>query len=324
VPSWRATKDVSIKEDLVEEIGRMVGYSSITPTPPSTPARVPPANPRRIFHNRVRDTAAAQGFTEVYNYSFVNEEMARELSLDLNAHAHVANPIAADQNLLRTSLLPGILRNVRDNARHFDRFRLFEIGHEVHTETEVPHFAAALFDKENGLAALLELKRLAECLLPGAVARPAAARPFEHPQRAADVVAGGSAVGRLFEFHPTLVEHGRAAVLDLDLELLERAQPAVKRYQPSRRFPSSSFDLSVVAHARALIGDVQAALGRLGGQALVELEFLREFVLPTGERSLSYRLTLCAEDRTLSAQEVGAARSAIIEGMRAAGYDLRV
>ena len=325
VPTWRATKDVSLKEDLVEEIGRMVGYSSITPAPPSTPARVPAASPRRVFHNHVRDMAAAQGFTEVYNYSFVSEEMAAAFSMDLSAHVQVANPIAADQNLLRTSLLPGILKNICDNARHFDTFRLFEIGHEVHPQTEIPHFAAGLFHKEDGPAALLELKRLAECLLPGVSVRPAhAPRPFEHPQRSAEVLAGDTVFGRLFEFHPDMVEHGRAAVLDLDLLALEQAQPPASRYQPLRRFPSSAFDLSVVAPARSLIADVQTALVKLAGEALLEISFLREFTLPTGEHSLSYRLTVGAPDRTLSADEAGTIRSAIIEGMRAAGYDLRI
>src|SRR5580704_7214667 len=145
VPSWRATKDVSIKDDLVEEVGRMVGYDSITPAAPLVPARVPPHNAERAFRIHVRRAAAAQGFTEVMNYSFVSEEMARAFSLDPAAHLAVLNPIAADQNLLRRSLLPGILKNIRDNARNFDHFRLFEIGQAVHREHETPRLAAAIY-----------------------------------------------------------------------------------------------------------------------------------------------------------------------------------
>jgi phenylalanyl-tRNA synthetase beta chain len=325
IPSWRATKDISIKEDLVEEVGRMIGYDSITPTAPLAPAHVPPANPAREFQHHVREMAAAQGFTEVYNYSFVSEEMARAFALDPAAHVQVENPIATDQNLLRSSLLPGIWKNVRDNARHFENFRLFEIGHEVHPDHETPHFAAAIFAKDDGKAALFELKRLAECLLTGATVKPAeSVRRFEHPQRAVDVLSGETRFGRIFEFHPSMIEHGRAAVLDLDLDLLEKLQPHARRYQQVRRFPSSAFDLSVVAPARALIGDVQAALERLAGDALIDIAFLREFGLPSGERSLSYRLTVGSAERTLSTEEVGGIRSVIIDGMRAAGYELRV
>src|SRR5579872_135140 len=215
VPSWRATKDVAIKEDLVEEVGRMIGYDSIPPVAPLTPARVPPGSPEREFHHRVREMAAAQGFTEVHNYSFISEEMARVFSVDLSAYVQVSNPIASDQNLLRTSLLPGIWKNINDNARHFDQFRLFEIGRAIHPDREVPRFAAALFSKEE--SGLFELKRLAECLLPGVSVRPAAAaQSYEHPRRTGDVLRGETIVGRLFEFHPSMVEGGRAAVLDMD------------------------------------------------------------------------------------------------------------
>ncbi len=155
VPSWRATKDVSIKDDLVEEVGRMVGYDSIPPTAPLTPARVPPASPEREFQHRVREMAAAQGFTEVHNYSFISEEMARVFSVDVASHVQVSNPIVSDQNLLRTSLLPGIWKNLNDNARHFDQFRLFEIGRAIYPDREVPHFAAAIFAKDDGVSGLL-------------------------------------------------------------------------------------------------------------------------------------------------------------------------
>ena len=150
----------------------MIGYDSIPPVAPLTPARVPPASPEREFHHRVREMAAAQGFTEVHNYSFVSEEMARVFSVDLSAHVQVSNPIVSDQNLLRTSLLPGIWKNINDNARHFDQFRLFEIGRAIHPDREVPRFTAALFAKDDGASGLFELKRLAECLLPGSLGAP--------------------------------------------------------------------------------------------------------------------------------------------------------
>lgn len=303
----------------------MVGYDSITPTAPLAPARVPPANPSREFHHRVREMAAAQGFTEVYNYSFISDESARTFGLEPEKHVQVANPIAEGQNLLRTSLLPGIWKNIGDNARNFDNFRLFEIGREIYPDREVPHFAAAIYAKDDGASGLFELKRLAQCLLPGVMVKPSnRPRSYEHPHRAADVTQGGALLGRLFEFHPRLVETGRAAVLDLDLDRLEASQPDAPRYQPLRRFPVSAFDLSVVAPAHALIEDVRRELAALAAGDAIEIEFLREFTLPDRRRSLSYRLTLGAADRTLASEEVNAVRARVIEGMRAAGYELKV
>ncbi len=324
-PSWRATKDISIREDLVEEVGRMIGYGSITPAPPLIPARVPPASPDREFRHEIRKMAAAQGFTEVYNYSFVSEEMARDFAFDMAGHVQVANPIASDQNLLRTSLLPGIRKNIQDNARHFDAFRLFEIGKRITPDREIPHIAAAIYAKDNGAAGLMELKRLAQCFLATCDVRPASdGKPYEHPQRAYDVVAGGSVLGRLFEFHPNMIGTGRAAVLDLDLTLVESLQPAKAKYTPLRRFPSSAFDLSVVTPPRELAGAVEKKLASHAGDGLLSIQFLRDFTLPDGRRSLSYRMTIGAADRTLSSDDVTAVRTRLIEAMRKDGYELKV
>jgi len=237
----------------------------------------------------------------------------------------VANPIASDQNLLRSSLLPGIWKNVKDNARHFDTFRLFEIGKEVFPNREIPHFAAALYAKDSGIAGLLELKRLAACLLPGCSARPASeVKPYEHPQRTADIVMDQTVIGRLFEFHPSMVEGGRAAVLDLDLAVLQELQSPTASYKPFRRFPSSAFDLSVIAPARDLIGNVESQLRNYAGTDLISIYFLREFADPDGTRTLSYRLSVGAPDRTLSSEEVSGIRTRIIEGMRSHDYRLKV
>ena len=331
VPSWRATKDVSLKEDLVEEVGRMIGYDSITPQAPMMAVTPPPEDEERVFHRAVRSLVAAQGFTEVYNYSFLSEEQASALGFDPAAHLRVANPISADQSLMRLSLLPGIFRNLADNARHFDSFRLFEIGREIHKREsglpdEIPHLAVALYRLEDGAVGLRELKRVAECLMPACEVRPGAARPFEHPARAAEVVWREQVVGRLFEFHPSMLT-GRGAVLDLDLRLVQSLLPREKRYQPIRRFPSSAFDLSVVAGMRELVGDLQKLLTAAAGPLLEAIEFQRQYSgppIPEGRQSVSFRLTLAASDHTLSLDEVGAIRTRIIDEMKRHGYELRV
>ena len=297
VPSWRATKDVSIKDDLLEEVGRMLGYDSISPQAPLIASVVPPDNPMRTYQRRVRNMAAAQGFTEVSNYSFISEDMARAFHFPLESHLRVANPIASDQTLMRLSLLPGIHKNILENSRRLNSFRLFEIGREIHPSREllpeeIPHFAAAIYTRDgDGSANLFELKRLAECLMPECELRQGAAvRPFEHPERAAEVLWRDENIGRLFELHPSLGVEGRAAILDLDLALIERL------------------------------------LKSAAGSDLAEIEFVRQYAgapLPEDRKSVSYRLTVGAPDRTLSSDEVTEIRNRIIDALRQANYDLR-
>jgi phenylalanyl-tRNA synthetase beta chain len=330
VPSWRATKDVAIKDDLVEEVGRMVGYDSITPQAPLVPAAVPPGNPSRRFQHDVRNLFVDNGFTEVYNYSFLSEESVRAFGFDPASHIRVTNPIASNQELMRASLLPGIWRNVTDNAKNRESFRLFEIGVEIHRKDqglpeEIPHLVAALYDRQDG--GIFELKRVAECLLPGARTVPVEARGYEHPARAAEIEWKGSAVGRLFELHPRFVETGRAAILDLDLRLVESLSGGRVKYTPIRRYPSSAFDLSVIAPLREHAGKLEEAIAGFAGPLLESIQFVRQYAGPPlaeGTKSVSFRLTVGSPERTLSSEEIAGIRGAIIDRMRELGYELRV
>lgn len=333
VPSWRATKDIAIKDDLLEEVGRLVGYDSIAPVAPMVPAVVPPRNAERQFQHNVRTLFADLGFTEVYNYSFLSEEAVRRFGFDPSDHVRVTNPIASDQALLRTSLLPGLWQNIIENLKHRDAFRIFEIGLEVHRRDdglpgEVPHLAAAMYERNgDGTAGLFEMKRAAECLLPGAQVCPAEARSFEHPARAADVLWKGEKAGRLFELHSSFLESGRAALLDLDLAVVRRLSTAERKYTPIRRYPSSAFDLSIVTGLREQAGRLQAMIARVAGPLVESVDFLRQYTgapLEEGQKSISFRVTVGSSERTLSAEEVSEIRARIMAELRGRGFELRV
>ena len=347
VPTWRATKDVSMADDLVEEVGRMVGYDSITPAPPLVPCAPMPDPPQREFLRRVRRSVAAQGYTEVSNYSFISEAEASRFGFQPDQQLRVLNPIAAGHELMRSSLLPGIHRNISENAKHFDQFRIFEIGREIHPRQIHPgeihpgnaaqpeeriHLVLAIFAKpdgakDDGRAGLQELKRVAEAIVPGLNVRPSTEPAiWEHPKRCADIIWNGVAIGRLSELHPGLVEAGRAAVLDLDLTLVEAHPLPAIRYQTVHRFPSSAFDVSVVTPARELAADLEVRIRELAGALTERVEYIREYQgspLPEGMKSVSFRVEVVADDKTLSSTEISAVRDRIIEGLKLSGYGLR-
>ena len=96
-----------------------------------------------------------------------------------------------------------------------------------------------------------------------------------------------------------------------------------KRYQPIRRFPSSEFDLSVLVAARTYSGDIENTLRSAASSAVEHVAFVREFTLPDGQRSLSFRVTVANMERTLTQEEITAERDKLIVAIRAAGYELR-
>ncbi|MCU1333507.1 MAG: phenylalanyl-tRNA synthetase beta subunit, partial [Candidatus Angelobacter sp.] len=329
VPSWRATKDISIPEDLVEEIGRMVGYASIIPQAPAVLAAPTPRNPEHEQQRALRAALVGQGFTEVSNYSFISDADAAMFGYSTDKLLQVANPIIADQKYMRPALLPGIRRNLADNSRYFTDFRLFEIGRAYSKGADsVPkertHLMAAIYGRETNGANLLEMKRVVQYLIADPKVVPAKGHgKIMHPERAAHIETGGQRAGNLYELHPGLLDRGRAAILDLDLDALLALPSQRQVYHPLRRFPTSSFDLSIVAHAHTLVADLESKLRQLAGEGLVSLQFLLIFPLPPDKKSVSFRLTLGANDRTLTADEVTRTRERVVEGLKSAGFELR-
>jgi phenylalanyl-tRNA synthetase beta chain len=188
---------------------------------------------------------------------------------------------------------------------------------------------AAIFSREGretSGANLLEMKRVVQYLATGCKAVPASTHnKIMHPERAAHVEVGGQRVGDLYELYPALLENarGRAAILDLDLDALQALPSQRAPYRPLRRFPTSSFDLSIVAPAHTLVADLENKLRQFAGDGLVALQFLLIFPLPPDKKSVSFRLTFGADDRTLTAEEVTRTREKVVEGIKAVGYELR-
>ena len=280
---------------------------------------------------------AAQGFTEIYSYSFLNAREAERFGHSASDLLEVENPIAADLSHLRPSLLPGVFKSILNNVRNFAEFRLFEVGYEIHPgpgsdlPDEVPHLAAALFSAHADEQDFFEMKRVLDCVLPGARVQAVEARAFEHPARTASVHWRDTEVGRIFELHPALFEaenvEGRAVLLDIDLrKTLQISSKIDRKYVPTRRYPTSGFDLSVVADLKTPVAGIHDALVKFAGVDLAAIEFVRQYdgpPLPQGQKSVTYHLEVGSLERTVTTEEVTATRNRIVEGIKALGFEFR-
>jgi phenylalanyl-tRNA synthetase beta chain len=294
---------------------------------------VPPANPLRARLRGLRAELTAQGFTEVHNYSFITENDIRRFHGDPAGHISVLKPIASELTHLRQSLLPGLFKNILTNVRFFPLFRLFEIGNQIHSGfLETPHIASVLYNADGNEQDFFEMKRAVECIYPAARLSAAEGRAYEHPMRTAEIHWHHGIIGRIFELHPSLLQaesvEGRAVFFDIDLAEAQKigAERPAFHYTPSRKYPSSGFDLSVVTDLKTPVDRIEHELIRLAGESLVTIEFIRQYSgppLPEGQKSISYHLKLGALDHTMTAEEVTGIRNSIIQGMQALGFELR-
>jgi len=354
-PSWRP--DLTGPADLVEEVVRLEGYDTV-------PVVLPSARGGRglTAAQRLRRTAsralAGCGLVEVVLPPFVSDE-ALEPFGDL-ASPRLANPLSAEEALLRPTLLPGLLATVQRNvSRGLPDVAVFETGHVFHgaggrapapgvdgppTADQRAALDAALPEQPRhlGLAlagapatwdaavgAVVEVGRqLGLVLEPRAVAT----APY-HPGRAAELLLDGRRVGLAGELHPRVVGRlglpARTCAAEADLDALVAAA-AAQGHRPAplvSHFPPASVDVALVVEETVPAADVAAALRAGAGELLESLRLFDVFRGPQvgeGRRSLAYALRLRAPDRTLTDAEVLAARDAAVgEAGRRVGAVLR-
>ena len=359
VPTWRASKDVSIAEDLVEEVGRLHGYDNIPVRALSGEITPPESDPRRALVESIQDRLAGGArFHEVLGYSFLHAELCERLGIADQPHVRLVNPVAEGEDRVRRSVLPSLLGRLGLNRRQRERVAIFELGkgylpeengergqpQEIHElgllVAAVPPGKGARFDA----GAYPELAGVLEDLiahlgygacrfaaLPAAEPRPS----WAHPGRGAScLLADGTPVGLIAELEPglhrplelvdDLASEVSCATLSLD-SLLAAAKPAFKpRLLP--RFPETKVDVALSCPAELPAGEAAAMIEKAGKGLVADLELFdlyRGANLEPGQKSLAWHLCLRAADRTLGEGDVARFLGRLERAAEAAGCSLR-
>ena len=334
IPTWRW--DTETETDIAEEVARLYGYENIERTVP-TANEAGGLSTYQKDRRLVREVLVGAGCYETQPMPFVAPGALAAVGLPEDGIT-LSNPVDDNESVLRTSLLPGQLRAVAYNQRHFNGdVRLFEIGHvylpapEGQLLPDEREFLAVALSGEEAPAAVAVLDLLAEALALPAVELREAVLPGMHPTRAAEVVVAGQRRGAAGEVDPEVLAAcgvtGRVAWLQLDLQEVLSGPRARRRYRPVSKYPPSDVDLAFVVPDGVAAALVERALRASGGALLARLELFDVYRGPgvsEGSRSLAYRLRFQAPDRTLTDAEMAEARQRCIdETSRRTGATLR-
>ena len=332
-PSFRP--DATSEIDLVEEVGRHHGYRNIEPTVPPSPF-VGGLSPYQRQRRRLRDALCGAGVSEAMSSQLVGPGDHERAGLE-GPVIEAPDPLAREESVLRTSLLPGLLRAVVFNASHRNpEVGLFEIGHVFRPGDR----AAPLPDERELLGVCLAgadgadhgapaAKRVLDVVLAGlgitGVQLEATSTAGLHPTRTARILAGGHQVGYVGEVDPAVLAasgiEGRVGWIEADLELLLPKERVYPQARPLSKHPSSDIDLAFVVDDTVPAASVEATVREAGGSLVVGLhlfDVFRDARLGQGRRSLAYRLRLQALDHTLTDAEVAEVRQRCIDAVQAA------
>ncbi len=335
---------VNGRADLAEEVARLYGYERI----PSTiiASELPPQRPNPVEERNqfFQDTLVSMGLQEVISYRFTNPEQegriypagARPQKVE---YVELQNPIAWEKRVLRRSLLASVLDALERNARLRERLALFEIGPVFLPSgsqqlPEQPYRLAiamsglrhprAWDEKSSVKMDFFDLKGVLDALLSALHIEDARFKPDTHPSfhpgKCARLTISGETAGWLGELHPQVVENydfNDSAVLaaDLDMEMLYRLAPVQFSTVQITAYPPVIEDLAMIAPESVPSDEIVRVMRGAGGFLLKQVELFDLFrgeQIGPGNKSLAFRLTYQAPNRTLTDKEVGKQRERII------------
>jgi len=345
-PSYRF--DIEIEEDLIEEVARVYGFENIPANPPVAPSAmlIAPENTRSLF--AVRHQLADLGYQEVVNMSFVESAWEQDFAGN-DAPIKLQNPIASQMSVMRSTLVGGLLANVRYNLnRKAGRVRVFEVGAVFKRNPEVADgpLAVAGFEQPKRVGAIaygpavdeqwgaatravdfFDVKADLEALFAPRVVRfNKAEHPALHPGRCATVELDGKVVGFIGELHPRWLQKydlPQAPVL-FEVDAAALTARVVPAYTEISKFPGATRDLALVVKqdvpAQAVLDSFTAAASAHPNgkilQAVVLFDEYRGKGLEADEKSLAFRFSLQDTQSTLQDDAVEALMAAVADAAK--------
>lgn len=348
VPSFRATKDISIQADVIEEIARNVGYDNITPQLPEVQVRHFEANPQHIIErNALRTFCVGLGYNEVHLYIWYDENWLKRLSYTPKGGPILRNPAASGQEQLRCSLMPGLLQAGERNRLHADAFKLCEVGTVFREGPESKNQSRHLGvvsarrgkNADDDLFASLkgDLETWAWQALgcPVHFEKPAEAppQPWTHEHKTASVVVNSKTVGTVsvcpLTLRRNIDEHLAAwsiAWAEIDLDALHSTEPESQKLRRVPEYPEVELDFSLLVDSNSAYASVNENLAKFEDDLLRRITYVGAYEgksVPQGKRSLTYRVLFGSDERTLTEDDLGALKTAFEKHISGCGYELR-
>ncbi len=353
VPSWRATGDIKIAQDIIEEIVRVYGYNNIKPVFPAVKMEVVENSPEKKIIEKSKDIFSKNlSMSEVYNYSFNGTEQLKKLGIDCKNYIKLTNPASEKQNLMRQSLIPNLLNNIYRNIKNFDDFSLFEIGcvylNKKGENKKTSNGEEFLPKQDKMLSGVLIKKQLKEekifyktkeiiklylkelgfynfQFLQNITGREAERfnnlrDDFFHPTRSVLIKVNNKIIGIFGEMHPLILSRldikNRAGCFELNISLLSELVTDNSQYKELFKFPAIERDFAFVLDKKILYNkfiEEIKAVSDLVSRIELFDVYDDEKILGKNKKSLAIHIDFRSPDKTLTSQEADIIQEKIIK-----------
>jgi len=322
--------DVSLPEDLIEDIGRIYGYENIPIVLPKARLFSPKRNLNVFWEDFTKDILKENGFTEVYNYSFIDQNQFEVFNFQQSDIFELENPLSQNQKYLCPSLIPNLLKNVKDNFRYFDNFNIFEIGKTFKKSQEKRSFTGLIAQKKIGesfyvlkgvIDTLFEKIGITDYYYDNYQATPEESSGFTwNTKKSAEIKINNEEIGFIGYISEAVLKllgiGGQVVMFDIDFEKLQKLTVEEREYQPICSYPSAVRDLSILVPQEIRVIEVLNVINRVGGELINDVDLFDIYEDGGNQRkSLAFHIIYQAQDRTLSSTEIDQLQNKIVENL---------
>jgi len=347
IPSYRATKDIGCEADLVEEIGRIIGYDNIPAKAPLlnvAPARL---TPMQAATRKIRDhLVLSESCFEVMTYPMIGKDLLKKSFITEDC-LELVNALSQEHSLMRPNLLASLLEATSTNTKNYENGRLFELGRIYNKGQESKTFVSekhvlgmVYFSKEktpfldlsNSLERLLSNLNLAFDFRQPNEKFPSSLLPTKwrgiHPYEHRDLMIMGKVMGTVISIHPLVLREFKircqVSMAFLDLGLFERELPKEKnKYKPLAKFPDSTFDFTVTIEGEKEAGQILDIVNKLKMNEIVSVAIVDVYSQSPNVRSITARVEFLDREKTLTSKFLKMAEEKIVAELERNGFPLK-
>jgi len=305
VPSWRRY-DINIKEDLVEEIARVYGYSLLPPVLPCVNLMVEDKNPILNTEKKIKKYLSSQGFNEIYNNSLVSKDQILNSSLSEKDHLILQNSLSKDYEYLRTSLVPSILQNIKNNqGKSEEPFFLYELSNVyIPTKQKLPLELSKLViaitkdyrNTKGYLEALFNHLNITSVSFQYSDITP----EYYISENTATIISGNKVLGFIGSINPTVLHKigitSNPTIIELDIESLSTSLEKNYKYKPLPEFPGVVEHMTIKSSEK--VGDIIEKI-KGSSKLISDINYLESF-----KDSHSFKITFTSPEKNLTQIEV--------------------
>ncbi|MFH1789754.1 MAG: phenylalanine--tRNA ligase subunit beta [bacterium] len=342
VPSWRATKDISIREDVVEEVARVYGYGNIEPIAPLFAMDPPAINELRALQTKVMDVfVKTMGYSEAYNYSFISAHQIESIGQNIEDHLELKNPISKEKPYLRRTLVPNLLDNIKKNIEYFDEVKIIECGKTFiaeefgeksrkNSDDLLPRqdtWLSAVFCAKKNNNPFLQIRATIEQLCAVlnsefnfiSVSNP---QPYYHLARMATLAISEVEIGHAFELNPLIQKNfnleSRVGCLEINLTaLLEAIKGISKKIKRLPIYPEVYRDLAIVVDNEITHNEIVQFIVKISN-LVKDIKLFDVYSgkgIIQGRKSMAFHVVFYDNERTLASNEADVLMDKIIKGL---------